>query len=90
MNGAYPAAVHEAGDPHYLNELASSLRYSDCEVGIALERVDLAGLPLDPNAAPTEPYLDRVPVRVNLAPITGPVHVALLVTPWSYTTYRGS
>ena len=49
-----------------------------------------AGLPLDPSAAPAEPYLDRVPVRVNLAPVTGPVHVALLVTPWSYTTYRGS
>lgn len=36
------------------------------------------------------PYLDLVPVRVNLAAAMGHVHVALLVTPWSYTTYRGS
>lgn len=38
----------------------------------------------------TTPYLDRVPVHVNIGPDTGSVHVALLVTPWSYTTYRGS
>ena len=36
------------------------------------------------------PYLDLVPVHVHLGPDTGSVHVALLVTPWSYTTYRGS
>jgi len=36
------------------------------------------------------PYLDQVPVRVNLTAAMGHVHVALLVTPWSYTTYRGS
>ena len=35
-------------------------------------------------------YLDVVPVRIGIAATTGPVHVALLVTPWSYTTYRGS
>jgi len=38
----------------------------------------------------TRPYLDLVPVRVGLAEADGHVHVALLVTPWSYTTYRGS
>jgi 5-hydroxyisourate hydrolase len=36
------------------------------------------------------PYLDLIPVRVNLIAAMGHVHVALLVTPWSYTTYRGS
>jgi phosphomannomutase/phosphoglucomutase len=37
VNGAYPVAGHEAGDPHYLSELSASLRYTDCEVGIALD-----------------------------------------------------
>jgi len=36
------------------------------------------------------PYLDLVPVRVNLTAAMGHVHVALLVTPWSYSTYRGT
>lgn len=35
-------------------------------------------------------YLDVVPVRFGVAPTDDHVHVALLVTPWSYTTYRGS
>ncbi|UDY37387.1 hydroxyisourate hydrolase [Dermatobacter hominis] len=38
----------------------------------------------------TTPYLDLVPVHVGIGPDTGAVHVALLVTPWSYSTYRGS
>jgi hydroxyisourate hydrolase len=36
------------------------------------------------------PYLDVVPIRFGVAAGTGHLHVALLVTPWSYTTYRGS
>jgi 5-hydroxyisourate hydrolase len=35
-------------------------------------------------------YLDLVPVHIGVGPETGSVHLALLVTPWSYTTYRGS
>lgn len=35
-------------------------------------------------------YLDIVPVRFGVAAGWDHVHVALLVTPWSYTTYRGS
>jgi len=35
-------------------------------------------------------YLGLVPVHVNLTASMGHAHVALLVTPWSYTTYRGS
>jgi 2-oxo-4-hydroxy-4-carboxy-5-ureidoimidazoline decarboxylase len=31
-----------------------------------------------------------VPVRFALAEPEGHYHVPLLVTPWSYTTYRGS
>jgi 5-hydroxyisourate hydrolase len=36
------------------------------------------------------PFLDRVPVRFGVADPTGHYHVPLLVSPWSYTTYRGS
>jgi len=36
------------------------------------------------------PFLDIVPVRFALAEPEGHYHVPLLVTPWSYTTYRGS
>lgn len=35
-------------------------------------------------------YLDVVPVRFGVPAGADHVHVALLVTPWSYTTYRGS
>ena len=35
-------------------------------------------------------FLGLVPVRVNLTAAMDHAHVALLVTPWSYTTYRGS
>ncbi len=36
------------------------------------------------------PFLDRVPVRFNLADRAASCHVPLLVTPWAYSTYRGS
>ena len=36
------------------------------------------------------PFLDRVPIRFAVAEPEGHYHVPLLVTPWSYATYRGS
>jgi 5-hydroxyisourate hydrolase len=36
------------------------------------------------------PFLDRVPVRFGIADATAGYHVPLLVSPWSYSTYRGS
>jgi 2-oxo-4-hydroxy-4-carboxy-5-ureidoimidazoline decarboxylase len=36
------------------------------------------------------PFLDVVPIRFSIAEPEGHYHVPLLVTPWSYTTYRGS
>src|SRR3954462_8598020 len=35
-------------------------------------------------------FLDRVPVRFKISDPKANYHVPLLVTPWSYTTYRGS
>jgi 5-hydroxyisourate hydrolase len=36
------------------------------------------------------PFLDQVPVRFGIADRDGHYHVPLLVSPWSYATYRGS
>jgi len=36
------------------------------------------------------PFLGRVPVRFYVAEPTAHYHVPLLVTPWGYSTYRGS
>jgi len=35
-------------------------------------------------------FLDRVPVRFRVADAGAHYHVPLLVSPWSYSTYRGS
>ncbi len=36
------------------------------------------------------PFLDSIPLRFSVSEPEGHLHVPLLVTPWSYTTYRGS
>ena len=36
------------------------------------------------------PFLDEVPVRFRIADVAQHYHVPLLMTPWSYSTYRGS
>jgi 5-hydroxyisourate hydrolase len=36
------------------------------------------------------PFLDRVTLRFALEAAAGHYHVPLLVSPWSYSTYRGS
>ena len=36
------------------------------------------------------PFLDEVPIRFGLADAQANYHVPLLVTPWAYSTYRGS
>jgi 2-oxo-4-hydroxy-4-carboxy-5-ureidoimidazoline decarboxylase len=41
-------------------------------------------------AADDPPFLQSVPVEFHVAEPEGHYHVPLLVTPWSYTTYRGS
>jgi 5-hydroxyisourate hydrolase len=35
-------------------------------------------------------FLDQVPVRFTISDTAGSYHVPLLVTPWAYSTYRGS
>ncbi len=36
------------------------------------------------------PFLDKIPLRFSVSDPEGHLHVPLLVTPWSYSTYRGS
>jgi 5-hydroxyisourate hydrolase len=36
------------------------------------------------------PFLDQVPIRFGIADPTLHYHIPLLVSPWSYSTYRGS
>jgi len=36
------------------------------------------------------PFLNEVPVRFGIADASQHYHVPLLLTPWSYSTYRGS
>lgn len=43
------------------------------------------------SAETTEPpFLDEVPVRCGIGDPTAHYHVPLLVSPWAYSTYRGS
>lgn len=39
---------------------------------------------------PSPAFLDRVPVRFGIADPDAHYHVPLLVSPWAYSTYRGS
>jgi 5-hydroxyisourate hydrolase len=41
-------------------------------------------------ASADEPFLGLVPVRVGIADPDANYHVPLLVSPWAYSTYRGS
>jgi 5-hydroxyisourate hydrolase len=36
------------------------------------------------------PFLDLIPIRFGLADPQAHYHVPLIVSPWSYSTYRGS
>jgi 5-hydroxyisourate hydrolase len=39
---------------------------------------------------PEPPFLSKVPIDFGVADTTSHYHVPLLVSPWSYSTYRGS
>ncbi|MDR3426898.1 MULTISPECIES: hydroxyisourate hydrolase [Silvimonas] len=41
-------------------------------------------------ALPDPPFLDQVTLRFGVADTSANYHVPLLVSPWSYSTYRGS
>jgi 5-hydroxyisourate hydrolase len=39
---------------------------------------------------PNPPFVDDVVIRFGIADVDSHYHVPLLVSPWSYSTYRGS
>lgn len=39
---------------------------------------------------PQPPFIDEVPLDFGIADAAGHYHVPLLVSPWAYSTYRGS
>jgi 5-hydroxyisourate hydrolase len=39
---------------------------------------------------PETPFLDRIPIEFGVTDSQQNYHVPLLVSPWSYSTYRGS
>ena len=39
---------------------------------------------------PDPPFLNSVPIQFGIADSSAHYHVPLLVSPWSYSTYRGS
>ena len=39
---------------------------------------------------PDPPFLNSIPIQFGIADPTSHYHVPLLVSPWSYSTYRGS
>lgn len=41
-------------------------------------------------ALPTPAFLGKVPIDFGIADATAHYHVPLLVSPWAYSTYRGS
>lgn len=41
-------------------------------------------------AAPTPPFLDVVTLRFTVGDASAHYHVPLVMTPWAYSTYRGS
>ena len=43
-----------------------------------------------PEKLPNPSFLNRVPIQFGIADTTMHYHVPLLVSPWSYSTYRGS
>ncbi len=51
---------------------------------------DVAGYFAGEKDLPDPPFLGRVPIRFGISDPDSHYHVPLLVSPWSYSTYRGS
>ena len=62
------------------------------EFGVGLYEIvfDVAGYFAQSADPPEPPFLGRVPIRFGIADPEAHYHVPLLVSPWSYSTYRGS
>ena len=67
------------------------LHPDEAVIGTYELRFFIADYFLNQDVATAEPqFLDIVPVRFSISDPAAHYHVPLLVSPWSYTTYRGS
>jgi 5-hydroxyisourate hydrolase len=62
---------------------------ADFAVGV-YELVFAVGDYFAENQVDSPPFLGQVPIRFGIANPDSHYHVPLLVSPWSYSTYRGS
>jgi 5-hydroxyisourate hydrolase len=69
---------------------APLLAREELDVGLYEIVFDVAGYFSRHTDLPEPPFLGRVPVRFGVADPEAHYHVPLLVSPWSYSTYRGS
>jgi 5-hydroxyisourate hydrolase len=77
--------VHTNADGRTDAPLAGEL-----ERGVYEILFDVGGYFAQAKETPELPFLGRVPVRFGVADPLSHYHVPLLVSPWSYSTYRGS
>ena len=76
----------DGGNPEGLLYAASSLKGGTYRLVF-----DVAGYFRNHGVAlPDPPFLDQVGLDFGIADRTAHYHVPLLVSPWSYSTYRGS
>lgn len=95
-----PVALHRIGGDGTRTAVASSVTNADGRTDAPLlageafatgiyELTFAVGAYFE-DLAPGAPFLDGVPLRFTVSDPHGHYHVPLLVSPWSYSTYRGS
>jgi len=78
----YTNADGRCDQPLLEGDLALGIYELDFSVAAYFERLGAT--------LPTPNFLDRITLRFGVADAAAHYHVPLLVTPWSYSTYRGS
>jgi 5-hydroxyisourate hydrolase len=73
------------------NEAGALLEGASLEVGRYRLQFEVAAYFRAKGVALPQPaFLDVVPIDFGIADVNGHYHVPLLVSPWAYSTYRGS
>jgi 5-hydroxyisourate hydrolase len=82
----YLKTVYTTADGRTKEPLLSG---SEMSVGV-YELLFAVGAYFAQQTLPTPSFLDEVPIRFGIADGDAHYHVPLLVSPWAYSTYRGS
>jgi 5-hydroxyisourate hydrolase len=89
----------EGGDRRHLRRIEANadgrtdeplLTDQEFEPGIYEIVFDVGGYFAGDSGVADPPFLGLVPIRFGIADTSAHYHVPLLVSPWSYSTYRGS